>query len=124
MKGNFMDINKIVNKYKDKIIIIFYEGNSLCYRNNKIIFLSNKIKDNPIDDNIFEMLHEIGHILNNDDSMKKCEREYNATVWAIKESKKYRLNISNNCKKLYQNYINGFARNRKTISVKDVQLCW
>ena len=119
-----MTIDTIINKYKNKMMILFYEGDSLCYRENKIIFLSNKIKENPVDDNIFEMLHEIGHILNNNNSMKKCEREYYATVWAIKESKKYNLNISNNCKRLYQNYINSYVRNRKTISRADVVLKW
>ena len=121
-----MNIDKIIDRYnkKKKMYIIFYDGDSICYRGVSMIFLSDKIKKNPTDDNIFEMLHEIGHILNNDDTMKKCEREYYATVWAIKESKKYKLKISKECKNMYQDYINGFARNRKTISVKDVQLCW
>ena len=117
-------INKIINKYNNEALFLFYDGDSLCYRDNRIIFLSNKIIENPIDDNVFEMLHEIGHILNNSDSMKKCEREYYATVWAIKESKRYRLNISDDCKKMYQNYINGYARNRKTISKANVVLVW
>ena len=119
-----MNVDTIINKYKKKMMILFYDGDSMCYRDNRIIFLSNRIKENPIDDNIFEMLHEIGHILNNNDTMKKCEREYYATVWAIKESKKYKLNISNGCKRLYQNYINGYTKNRKTISKADVVLHW
>ena len=53
MKGVFMTIDTIINKYKNKMMILFYEGDSLCYRENKIIFLSNKIKENPVDDNIF-----------------------------------------------------------------------
>lgn len=117
-------IQKILNKYKNNAIIIFYEGNSICYLNTKLVLLSNRIKENPNDDNIFEMLHEIGHIMNNDINMKICEGEYYATVWAIKESKKYKLNISNECKKMYQNYINKYARYRKTISINDVILEW
>ena len=119
-----MNINSILHKYRNKIKVFFYNGDSMCYRNTSIIFLSNKIKEDPTDDNIFEMLHEIGHVLNNNDYMKKCEREYYATMWAINESKKYKLNISNDCKKMYQNYINGYAKRRKTISVADVVLSW
>ena len=119
-----MDINKILNKYKDKVNIMFYNGDSQCYREFNYIFLSNRIIESPTDDNLFELLHELGHIFNNDDSMRLCEEEYYATVWAIKESKKYKLKISKECRTLYQNYINGFARNRKTISISDVQLSW
>ena len=117
-------IDKIIEDYKNKAIIIFYNGDSICYRNTHLIFLSNRVKDNPNDDNVFELLHELGHIMNNEDGMRICEEEYYATVWAIKESKKYKLRISDNCKELYQTYINGYARNRKTISVKDVVLNW
>lgn len=117
-------INRIINKYKNKMIFLFYDGDSISYRSIGIIYLSNRIKEDPCDDNIFELLHEIGHILNNTDDMKMCEEEYYATVWAINESKKYKLKITDDCKEMYQNYINGFARNRKTISVDDVILNW
>ena len=117
-------INNILNKYKNKMIFLFYNGDSICYRNIHMVYLSNRIKEDPCDDNIFELLHEIGHIMNNTDEMKTCEEEYYATVWAINESKKYKLQITDECKKMYQTYINNFARKRKTISIEDVILHW
>ena len=53
------------------------------------------------------MLHEIGHIENNNSKMRRCEQEYHATDWAIEIMKQYGIadKISDKTKKLCQDYI-------------------
>lgn len=53
------------------------------------------------------LFHEIGHIETTKSSMRRCESEYYATIWAIEKLKEYGVldKVSNAQKKLYQNYI-------------------
>lgn len=55
----------------------------------------------------FTLLHEIGHIENNNSKMRRCEQEYYATAWAIQILKQYGVadKVSEKTKKLYQDYI-------------------
>ena len=54
----------------------------------------------------FTLLHEIGHIENNNASMRRAEAEYYATVWAIARCKEYGLEIPQKIIADYQRYIN------------------
>lgn len=53
------------------------------------------------------LFHEIGHIETTKPSMRRCESEYYATVWAINKMREYGIldKVSIKQKKLYQNYI-------------------
>ena len=53
------------------------------------------------------LFHEIGHIETTKSSMRRCESEYYATVWAIEKLKEYGIldKVSDKQKNLYQNYI-------------------
>lgn len=55
----------------------------------------------------FTLFHEIGHIENNNATMRRCEEEYHATVWAIALMKQYGIanKISAKTKSEYQLYI-------------------
>lgn len=55
----------------------------------------------------FDLFHEIGHIVNNNSKMRRCEEEYHATVWAVEKMREYGLvsKITEPMKKLYQQYI-------------------
>lgn len=53
----------------------------------------------------FTLFHEIGHIETTKSSMRRCESEYYATVWAIEKSKEYGIDVPEKIWKLYQNYI-------------------
>ena len=53
----------------------------------------------------FTLLHEIGHIENNDSKMRRCEEEYYATVWAVERCKEYGLTIPERVLREYQEYI-------------------
>jgi len=54
----------------------------------------------------FDLLHEVGHIVNNTSKMRRAESEYHATVWAIERAKAYGITIPEKTRKLYQDYIN------------------
>jgi len=57
-------------------------------------------------ENTFELFHEIGHIETTKSTMRRCEEEYYATIWAIKEFSKYDLVVPDKIVKFYQEYIN------------------
>ena len=56
---------------------------------------------------LFTLLHEVGHIENNNSKMRRCEEEYHATVWAIDRMRDYGLadKIPDSIKERYQKYI-------------------
>lgn len=54
---------------------------------------------------LFELAHEIGHIMTKTSDMRRCESEFYATVWAIKELAKYDLQVSETELQKWQNYI-------------------
>ena len=41
----------------------------------------------------FTLLHEIGHCENNDSTMRRCEQEYYATVWALERCEEYHIEV-------------------------------
>ena len=55
----------------------------------------------------FTLFHEVGHVETFKSTMRRCESEYVATVWAINKMKEYGLldKISDKTKNLYQKYI-------------------
>ena len=60
---------------------------------------------NPTEWDILALLHEIGHIKTNKDSMRVYEKEYLATQWAADEAQKWNFKISGDYKNIYQEYI-------------------
>ena len=53
----------------------------------------------------FDLFHEIGHIETTKSSMRRCESEYYATVWAIERFKEYGLEVPQKQLDRYQQYI-------------------
>ena len=54
----------------------------------------------------FTLLHEIGHIMTNKSTYRRCEQEYYATVWALKEAREYyKLEIPDSIIKEYNDYV-------------------
>ena len=53
----------------------------------------------------FTLFHEIGHVMTYRGTMRRCESEYAATVWAIDECKKYNITIPSTLIDRYQRYI-------------------
>lgn len=76
-----------------------------CFLKEKEIYFPINNFANPGSKDVFDMLHEVGHLKTNKKGMKRCEEEYHATQWAIKEMKKYDFDLSDRHKKLFQDYI-------------------
>ena len=53
----------------------------------------------------FTLLHEVGHIVNNNSKMRRAEEEYHATVWAIQKCREFGLNVPEKIRNEYQDYI-------------------
>ena len=55
----------------------------------------------------FTLLHEVGHIVADSSSNRRCESEFAATAWAIDQARKYGFidKIPERTKDLYQSYI-------------------
>lgn len=53
----------------------------------------------------FTLLHEVGHIETTKSSMRRCESEFYATVWALDRCKEYGLDVPDKIIRGYQDYI-------------------
>ena len=54
---------------------------------------------------LFDLLHEIGHIMTTKTSMRRAESEYYATCFAIDVFKEYSLTVPDRVMHVYQRYI-------------------
>ena len=97
--------NELIKKYK--IVIV---KNSLCKsRTHAHIDRTRRIcKWNQLNsiNSLFTLAHEIGHIMTYKSKMRRCESEFYATVWALKELEKYNIEMPINIINRYQRYIN------------------
>ena len=115
-------MDKIMKKNKD-IIILRTTRTSYANSYYKAVGLQDIFYDDPDAEGCFTLLHEIGHIRNNTKDMNRCEREYYATVWAIKEMLRYKFNVSDEVKNIYQKYIYSLRR-RNGLSREQLTLQW
>jgi Zn-dependent peptidase ImmA (M78 family) len=93
-------------KYNKEYTFFFDNCNvAHCYLVEKEIHFPMDRFNKPNSRDVFDMLHEIGHLKTNKKGMKRCEEEFYATQWAIKEMKKYKLKLSDVDKKIFQDYI-------------------
>ena len=105
MKQKYIEIEKeLISKYK----ILIIENSSCRSRMHAHCDGSRRIcKWNPSNSivNLFELAHEIGHIMTKTSKMRRCESEFYATVWAIQELNNYELQIPEKQLNAYQRYI-------------------
>lgn len=76
-----------------------------CYLKEKEIHFPIKNFKDPSKREVFDLLHEIGHLKTNKKGMKRCEEEFYATQWAIKQMKKYNFDLNKKDKEIFQDYI-------------------
>lgn len=92
-------------KYSMKYHFYFENCHPHCFVKEKEIHFPLEKFKNPNKRDIFDMLHEIGHLETNVKGMKRCEEEYYATKWAIEQMKLYKFTLSKTDQLIFQNYI-------------------
>lgn len=98
--------NNIMEDFEDKIILCFTnEETPYCIYDLCLIYFKYDVYKNPTENDLFDLLHEIGHIMTNKVGMKRCMEEYLATQWALDNSKKYNVKISKKRIQEFQDYI-------------------
>ena len=53
----------------------------------------------------FTLLHEIGHIESHSSNMRRAEKEYEATRWALDKAKELGIDVPDSVISFYQDYI-------------------
>lgn len=101
---NYKEIqNQIIKKYKMTI-----NEHSTC-RSRMHVHVKKRIickwKQVSSSKATFELLHEIGHCENNNSKMRRCEKEFYATKWALDKCKELGIDVSNKLLDSYQKYV-------------------
>ena len=95
-------------KYMGKGMLIVYKDDmegGTANLESKIIRLEKNYYDKPSEWGFFTLLHEIGHIMTNNNKQKRCLQEYLATQFAIDKCKEYGVVIPEYITDTYQDYI-------------------
>lgn len=133
-KTNIVKRDKIYNKYKENIYVYPYEGAGQMYCIVKpyktFVYCEPEVWENPTEEDLFDLLHEVGHAIANKPGMKRYEEEFYATVFAISKMEHYKLSLSNKRKKEWQNYINKYREGaikrkaKNVMTLDEVTLVW
>ncbi len=103
---NYIEIqNEVIRKYRINI-----SNGAGCWERTHAHPKERKVckwKQANSAESTFTLFHEIGHVETFKSTMRRCESEYVATVWAIDRMKEYGLldKVSDRTKNLYQRYI-------------------
>ena len=103
----YVDIqNEVINKYRIDICDGTKCANdwSRTHAHVRLRRVCKWVRANSLE-STFTLFHEIGQIVNNKSTMRRCEEEYYATVWAIDELKKYGIKVPVKLIDRYQRYI-------------------
>lgn len=97
--------NALWLKYHKKIDIKIVGDEFYSYIELNQIFIPEKTKHKQTEWSLFAFLHEIGHITTNKVEMRRYEKEYLATQWALEETKKMDFKVPKWIIDEYQKYI-------------------
>ena len=115
--------NQVYLKYRTQMIIRFEKVNKndfYSYINSRQVIVPEIIKTQQTEWSLFAFLHEIGHVMTNTDKMKRCEKEYLATKWALKEADNLGFLVPDEYIKIYQDYIWQWRNTSIKLKAKDV----
>lgn len=129
-KMKYIDIqNEIINKYRIDICDGTKCANDWArtHAHPRQRRVCKWIQSNSLE-STFTLFHEIGHIVNNKSTMRRCEEEYYATVWAVGTLYNvYNIKVPNKLIDSYQRYIsreldrglrrNGFGYNEDELNL-------
>ena len=105
-QSNNQKWNVIMNDFKNEITLCFTNQEvPFCLYDIKNIYFKYEVYKNPSERDLFDLLHEIGHIQTNNIGMKRCEEEFFATQWALDNANKYKVEITSDLIDTFQDYI-------------------
>ena len=114
--------NRIMRDYYKNYSLIFTDCDAYCTIYEGLIYFKKEIFLHPTEEDLFDLLHEIGHCETNTEEMIDCEGEYLATQWAIDNMDKYNVVVSRKYIDEYQDYIFDWwyddKRNKKKVPTK------
>ena len=100
---------KIFDDYRGKIYIAYSFDPKFttaeAFLETRLVLFPQKFRTDPDEYALFTILHEIGHLMTNNQKQKRYYQEYLATQWAIEKSKKYGIPVSQKTLRIYQEYI-------------------
>jgi hypothetical protein len=104
MKKSHKDIQEeIIKEYRMTI-----EQHSTCWSRTHVHVKERRIckwkQANSIK-STFTLLHEIGHCENNNSKMRRCEKEFYATQWALDKCKELKIKVPQSIIDSYQWYV-------------------
>ena len=100
--------NLVWINYHNQMEIVFEdveEDDFGSYLISRRVSLPKIIIAHPTEWSLFAFLHEVGHIMTNTTKMKRCEQEFLATQWALKEAKRIGFHVPEAYVRVYQQYI-------------------
>lgn len=89
-----------------------------CHIDLGVVFQRKEDFENVTPENLFDLLHEIGHLETNTDEMTRQEKESFATKWALERMKLYDFKLPKARQKEFEEYIEGFSSRRNKILTK------
>ena len=111
-------VQNIINQYADKHTFIwtYKETAFWAMRHCNRIGVPYELRNSSDVINIFNILHEVGHLETLEEKQTRATREFLATQWAIKELNKMKMKLPIERQKLFQDYIYSFskAKNKET----------
>lgn len=121
---------KIIKDYSEyAVLIVTEEKFPHCFityngfgngKNTGLVCFRKEIIENPSTLDLFDLLHEIGHIMSNNEQMAKCECEFYATQWAIDIARKYDVKITFDRFSRYQTGIIEIMEEEKNNGIRNV----
>lgn len=86
-----------------------------CHLEFGLVFQSKEDFETLTPENLFDLLHEVGHLETNTEGMTRQEEEYFATEWALQRMKLYDFRLPKARQRQFDDYINGYSSRRNKV---------
>lgn len=132
--GRAKKIPQALKEIRDEVTQVFFDSGKYrlthkcfcgtesvahCHLELGLVFQSKEDFENLTPENLFDLLHEVGHLETNTEGMTRQEEEYFATEWALQRMKLYDFRLPKTRQKQFDDYINGYSSRRNKVLGKD-----
>lgn len=132
--GRPKKVSQALKEIRDEVMQIFFDSGKYrlthkcfcgdesvahCHLELGLVFQSKEDFENLTPENLFDLLHEVGHLETNTVGMTRQEEEFFATEWALQRMKLYDFHLPRARQKQFDDYINGYSSRRNKVLGKD-----